>query len=116
MLGIHQRVSSPAVTPAPDDLGRVGWFVLGSSVLAAAGIAHALSGLVEIAKDLVTSAPHSGTAPARTVPSAALSINERDGWILLGALLVMTGAMRHAVASGSKGIRDTNHALHRRVV
>ncbi|RKT09389.1 hypothetical protein BX285_6482 [Streptomyces sp. 1114.5] len=110
MSGIHLQVSRPAVGPGPHELGRVDWLVLGSAALVAGAAVHALSGVVAITKDLVHAAP----APDAELPAPAakLTVDERDGWILITALFVVTGAVAHSVARIVESARTLVHPAH----
>ncbi|MEV7775004.1 hypothetical protein [Kitasatospora sp. NPDC086791] len=109
MPGIHHQVSRRTVAPAPDELGRVGWLVLGASALVIAAIVHALSGVLTIVKELLRPASRVPSAPAHPAPPARLSINEKDGWILISALFILSGAMAHGVARITKAVRAAIH-------
>ncbi|GAA2991781.1 hypothetical protein GCM10010519_26640 [Streptomyces lactacystinicus] len=115
MLGSHHQASRPTTTTSPDELGRVGWIVLGISMLMAGAIGHALSGIAAIARELLRPAPQRAPTPARPVHPADLDVKEKSGWILISLLFVLTGTMAHAVAHVVETIRQTTHATHRQV-
>ncbi|MEE1786671.1 hypothetical protein PUR71_27770 [Streptomyces sp. SP17BM10] len=98
MPGIHHQASRLTATPGSTELGRLDWLVLGSSALVAGAVAHALSGVVAIAKDMVRPAPVAGS-----------KVNERDGWILISTMFVITGAMAHTVARVLESTRAVVH-------
>ncbi|CAM5650539.1 hypothetical protein BOQ63_040235 [Streptomyces viridifaciens] len=112
MPGTHHLVTRRTVATGPTELGRVDWVVIGSSMIIAGAIKHALSGVVAIAKGMLCPAPHGASAPDRPAP-AALSGDERDGWILISALLLLTGAMAHVRGRVRESVRAANPA-HRR--
>ncbi|WP_030243150.1 hypothetical protein [Streptomyces sp. NRRL S-350] len=115
MLGIHHQVSRPPVTAPPDEIGRLGWMVIGSSVLAAAAIRHGLAGAVTIAKDMTHPAPQSAPAPERPAPAAGLGIDERDGWIFITAVFVLAGAVARGLAHFVESLREATHPTHQQV-
>ncbi|WP_031076144.1 hypothetical protein [Streptomyces sp. NRRL WC-3742] len=109
MPGIHHRISRLTVAPGSPELGRVDWLVLGSSALVAGAVAHALSGVVAITKDMVRPAPHRASVSDRAAPAAGPDVNERDGWILISSLFVIAGAMAHTVARAVESTRAVVH-------
>ncbi|MBD0691573.1 hypothetical protein [Streptomyces sp. CBMA123] len=109
MPGIHHRTSRLTVAPGSTELGRVDWVVLGTSALVAGAVAHALSGVVAIAKDMVRPAPQRASVSDRAAPPAGPDVNERDGWILITSLFVIVGAMAHAVARVVESTRTVVH-------
>ncbi|MEU3559782.1 hypothetical protein [Kitasatospora sp. NPDC006786] len=115
MLGSHHQASRPTTTTSPDELGRVGWIVLGISMLMAGAIGHALSGIAAIARELLRPAPQRAPTPARPVHPADLDVKEKSGWILISLLFVLTGTMAHAVAHVVETIRQATHATHGQV-
>ncbi|MER7582782.1 hypothetical protein [Kitasatospora sp. NPDC097691] len=114
MPGIHHQVSRSTIAPAPDELGRVGWLVIGLTVLVIGATAHALSGIIAIAKDMLRPASRSASTGGGPAPAARLSLNEKEGWILIGSLIIMSGAVGRALAEFIAGIRKAAHATHRR--
>ncbi|MGW7442607.1 hypothetical protein [Kitasatospora sp. NPDC054795] len=115
MLGSHHQASRPTTTTSPDELGRVGWVVLGTSMLMAGAIAHALSGIVAIAREVLRPAPQRAPTPARPVHPADLGVEEKDGWILITLLFLLGGTVAHAVAHIVETIRQATHAAHGQV-
>ncbi|MFF2542703.1 hypothetical protein ACFVUY_09070 [Kitasatospora sp. NPDC058063] len=115
MLGIHHQASRPTTTTSPDELGRVGWIVLGTSMLMAGAIAHALSGIVAIARELLRPAPQRAPTPVRPVHAADLGVEEKNGWILITVLFLLTGTMAHAVAHVVETIRQATRTTHGQV-
>ncbi|MFH8387615.1 hypothetical protein ACH4E7_43180 [Kitasatospora sp. NPDC018058] len=115
MPGIHHQVSRPTAAPGPAELGRFDWVVLGTSMIAAGAVKHALSGVVAIAKDMVRPAPDHAPASDRPAPAADLSVNERDGWILISALFITTAAVAHAAARVIESVRAAMHPTHPRI-
>ncbi|MFG2913684.1 hypothetical protein ACGF0D_12435 [Kitasatospora sp. NPDC048298] len=115
MLGIHHQAAHSTSTAKTDELGRVGWVVLGSSLFVAGAVAHALSGLIAIAKEILRPAPQRAPAPVRPVRPGDLSVAEKDGWILISVLLIATGAVAHAVSHVIGTIKEVTHATHRQV-
>ncbi|MFI8460648.1 hypothetical protein [Kitasatospora sp. NPDC085464] len=113
MPGIHHQVARRAIAPAPDELGRVGWLVIGLGALVVGATLHALSGLVAIAKDMLRPAPRSVSVTGRA-PATPISLNEKEAWILIGSLMILSGAVGHALAEFIAGIRKAAHATHRR--
>ncbi|MEU8514664.1 hypothetical protein AB0C76_24155 [Kitasatospora sp. NPDC048722] len=115
MLGLHHLAPRPTAVPGSVELGRVDWLVLGTTALVAGAVAHALSGVVGIAKDMVHSAPQGAPAPDRPAPPTGLTVNERDGWILISALFLITAAMGHAVQRIVESVREVVRPARPRV-
>ncbi|MGW7583007.1 hypothetical protein ACWGKU_14445 [Kitasatospora sp. NPDC054768] len=115
MLGTHHQASRPTTTTSPDEVGRVGWIVLGASMLMAGAIGHALSGILAIARELLRPAPQRAPTPVRPVHPADLGVEEKDGWILITLLFLLTGTMAHAVAHVVETIRQATRTTHRQV-
>ncbi|MFD8703426.1 hypothetical protein ACFV1W_12470 [Kitasatospora sp. NPDC059648] len=115
MPGTHHQVPRRTGAAGPTELGRVDWVVIGSSMIVAGAIRHALSGVAAIAKEMLRPAPERAPASHRPAPAAALSVDERDGWILISALFLLTGAMAHAGARVLESVRAATHPAHRRV-
>ncbi|MFJ7905467.1 hypothetical protein [Kitasatospora sp. NPDC096204] len=115
MLGIHHQAAHSTSAAKPDELGRVGWIVLGSSLFLAGAVAHALSGLIAIAREILRPAPQRTPAPVRPVRPGDLSVNEKDGWILISILLVLSGTVAHALSHIIGTIREVTHARYRQV-
>ncbi|MEU8922355.1 hypothetical protein AB0D10_15675 [Kitasatospora sp. NPDC048545] len=105
MRGTHHHVSRPSVAIGSDEFGRLGWLVLGSSALLAGAVAHALSGVISIARG-TTSPASASDRPARP---AALTLDEKEGWFLIGALFLVTGAMVHSFAHVIRSVRAVVH-------
>ncbi|MEU1285243.1 hypothetical protein [Kitasatospora sp. NPDC005856] len=115
MLGIHHHASRHSGAASPDELGRVGWLVLGSAMIVAGAIAHALSGIVAITRELLRPAPQRAPAPTGPVHPGDLSVDEKDGWILISVLFVLAGTVAHALAHVIGTIRQATRATHRQV-
>lgn len=115
MLGIHHHASRPSGVTSPDELGRVGWLVLGSTMIVAGAIGHALSGVVAITREILRPEPQRAPAPAGPVHPKDLSLDEKDGWILISALFVLAGTVGHALAHVIGTIRQATHAAHGQV-
>ncbi|MFJ9770382.1 hypothetical protein ACIRVF_03965 [Kitasatospora sp. NPDC101157] len=114
MPGTHHLVARRTVATGPSELGRVDWILIGSSMIIAGAIHHALSGVVAIAKEMLRPPPQGASASDRPAP-AALSIDERDGWIFISALFFLTHAMAHARARARESVRAAMNPSHRRV-
>lgn len=106
MLGTHHQASRSTSVATPDEVGRVGWLVLGSSLFVAGAVAHALSGLIAIAREILRPAPQRAPTPAHPVRPGDLSTDEKDGWILISVLLILTGAVAHAISHVAGTVRE----------
>ncbi|MER7772517.1 hypothetical protein [Kitasatospora sp. NPDC096140] len=114
MPGIHHQVARRAIAPGSDELGRVGWLVIGLGALVVGATLHALSGLVAIARNMLRPAPRSASTAGGPAPTTPISLNEKEAWILIGSLMILSGAVGHALAEFIAGIRKAAHATHRR--
>ncbi|MFH9347936.1 hypothetical protein [Kitasatospora sp. NPDC017646] len=115
MPGIRHQASRPTVALGPAELGRVDWILIGSSMIVAGALKHALSGVVGIAKEMVQPAPQPAPASVRPAPAAGHGVDERDGWILISALFVMTAATAHGIARVLESVRIAAHPTHPQV-
>ncbi|MEU6236776.1 hypothetical protein [Kitasatospora sp. NPDC047058] len=109
MSNIRHRTPAPVVTPGTDELGRVGWLVVGFVALVVGAIMHALRGVFGIARSMTSPTPQRTPAGGRPAPAAGLSAGETGGWIIIGALFMVAGVMTHAVAGVVQSIKEALH-------
>jgi hypothetical protein len=88
-----------------EEFGRSEWLTIGIIGLAAAAIAHAVSGTGHIARDMLRGETAGDTESAPVSASERVA-SGRGGWLLFGGLVLAGGAIYHVIASLLEILKD----------
>ena len=88
-----------------EQFGRSEWLTIGVVGLAAAGIAHAVSGAGHIARDLFRAESAGDTEPVSVSASQRIASGP-GGWLLFSGLVLAGGAIYHVIASILEILKD----------